>query len=226
LKAMILAAGRGVRMRPLTNTTPKPLLPVCGRPLIAHLIDRLRGAGFDDIVINVSHLGAAIEGALGDGAALGVRIVYSREAEALETAGGIAAALPLLGDRPFVVANGDIYSEYEFERLRPIARQLARGSLAHLVLVANPPHHRAGDFCLRRGVLALEGEPRLTFSGIGVYRPELFSPLAPGARHSLAALLREPISRGEIGGEQYHGLWLDVGTPQRLAELDQHLAGR
>jgi MurNAc alpha-1-phosphate uridylyltransferase len=213
-------------MRPLTDTTPKPLLPVCGRPLIAHLIERLRRAGFDDIVINVSHLGATIERALGDGAALGVRIAYSREREALETAGGIAAALPLLGKRPFVAVNGDIYTEYEFERLHQFAEKLATGTLAHLVLAANPPHHPAGDFCLRHGVLALEGEPRLTFCGIGAYHPELFSPLAPGVRHSLAALLREAISRGQIGGEQYYGLWLDVGTPQRLDELEQHLVGK
>jgi MurNAc alpha-1-phosphate uridylyltransferase len=191
-----------------------------------HLIERLRRSGFDDIVINVAHLAAAIEGALGDGAALGVRIAYSREREALETAGGIAVALPLLGDRPFVVVNGDIYSDYEFERLRPLARKLATGRLAHLVLAANPPHHPAGDFCLRQGVLALEGEPRLTFCGIGVYHPELFSLLAPGDRYSLAALLREAISRGQVGGEQYDGLWLDIGTPQRLAELERHLAGR
>lgn len=226
MKAMILAAGRGVRMRPLSDTTPKPLLPVRGRPLIAHLIERLRRSGFDDIVINVSHLGAAIEAALGDGAALGVRIAYSREREALETAGGIAAALPLLGTRPFVAVNGDIYTEYGFERLQQFAEELASGALAHLVLAANPPHHPAGDFCLRQGVLALDGEPRLTFCGIGAYHPELFTPLAPGDRCSLASLLRAPISRGRVGGEQYHGQWLDVGTPQRLAELERHLAGR
>jgi MurNAc alpha-1-phosphate uridylyltransferase len=223
---MILAAGRGVRMRPLTDTTPKPLLPVGGRPLVVHLIERLRRAGFEDIVINVSHLGPLIESTLGDGAAFGVRIAYSREREALETAGGIAAALPLLGGRAFMAVNGDIYCEYEFESLREIGKKLSPDRLAHLVLTANPPHHPGGDFCLRDGVVALDGEPRLTFCGIGVYHPRLFSDIAPGERHSLAALLREPMGRGAIGGEQYSGLWLDIGTPERLARLEQHLAGR
>ena len=224
MKAMILAAGRGVRMRPLTDSTPKPLLPVRGKPLVVHLIERLRRAGFADIVINVAHLGAMIESALGDGAALGVRIAYSREARALETAGGIAAALPLLGEGPFVVANGDIYSDFSFERLRPIAQVLSEHTLAHLVLVDNPPHHAAGDFCLRQGMLMAEGVPRLTFSGIGTYHPALFSALAPGVRHGLAALLREPIASGRVSGEHHQGLWFDVGTPERLAQL-QHLVG-
>jgi MurNAc alpha-1-phosphate uridylyltransferase len=223
---MILAAGRGERMRPLTDSVPKALLALRGRPLIAYLIERLRHAGFDDIVINVSHLGAMIERALGDGSALGMRIVYSREREALETAGGIAAALPWLGDQPFVVANSDVYSEYDFRRLRAGAETLAIGRPAHLVMVANPAHHPQGDFCLRRGMLALEGEQRLTYSGIGAYHPCLFSTLAPGTRHALAALLRDPIARGEVSGEEFRGLWCDVGTPQRLAELDQRLAGK
>ena len=226
MKAMILAAGRGVRMRPLTDSTPKPLLSVCGKPLVVHLIEQLRRSGFDDIVINVSHLGAMIEGVLGDGAALGVRIAYSREAVALETAGGIAGALPLLGDGPFVVANGDIYSDFEFGRLRTVAETFSNGTLAHLVLVGNPPHHAAGDFCLREGMLAAEGSPRLTFSGIGAYHPALFSAMAPGAHHALAALLREPIASGRVSGEHYRGWWLDVGTPERLAQLEHHLAER
>jgi MurNAc alpha-1-phosphate uridylyltransferase len=226
MKAMILAAGRGVRMRPLTDFTPKPLLPVCGKPLVVHLIERLQRSGFADLVINVSHLGAMIESALGDGAALGVRIVYSREAEALETAGGIARALPLLGDGPFVAANGDIYSDFEFGRLRAAAEKLSTGTLAHLVLVDNPPHHAAGDFCLREGMLVAEGSPRLTFSGIGAYHPALFSAVAPGARHALAALLQAPIASGRVSGEHHRGLWLDVGTPERLAQLEYRLAGR
>ena len=221
---MILAAGRGERMRPLTDAVPKPLLPVRGKPLIVHLIERLRRAGLDDLVINVSHLGAALERALGDGAALGVRIAYSREREALETAGGIAAALPLLGDQPFVAVNGDIYCDYAFERLDAVARTLGGEALAHLVLAANPPHHPEGDFCLHAGRLAREGGPRLTFCGIGAYHPRLFAALTPGDRYALAALLRVPIDRGQIGGECYEGLWFDVGTPQRLAELEERLA--
>lgn len=226
MKAMILAAGRGARMRPLTDSIPKPLLPVRGKPLVVHLIEQLRQAGFADIVINVAHLGAMIEGALGDGAAHGVRIRYSREASALETAGGIAAALPLLGDGPFVVANGDIYSDFEFARLRLAAHALSQDTLAHLVLVENPPHHAAGDFCLRDGRLASEGAPRLTFCGIGVYHPELFAALVAGARHGLAALLRGPIASGRISGERHHGVWFDVGTPERLAQLDSFLRSR
>ena len=221
---MILAAGRGERMRPLTDSTPKCLLPVRGRPLITHLIEQLRRAGFVEIVINVSHLGAMVERALGDGSALGVGIAYSREPEALETAGGIAAALPLLGSEPFAAANGDVYSDFEFGRLRAAAQHLAPERPAHLVLVGNPAHHSAGDYCLRQGMLAMEGEPRLTFSGIGAYHPALFAPLAPPARYRLAALLREPIALGRVTGEQHRGLWHDVGTPQRLAELEHLLA--
>jgi MurNAc alpha-1-phosphate uridylyltransferase len=225
MKAMILAAGRGVRMRPLTDSIPKPLLPVCGRPLVVHLIGQLRRAGFEDIVINVAHLGALIERALGDGTALGVRVTYSREAVALETAGGIAAALPLLGEGPFVVANGDIYSDFAFERLIPVGRTLSHGHPAHLVLVRNPPHHAAGDFCLRDGVVAADDSPRLTFAGIGAYHPALFATVAPGSRHALAPLLQELIARGRVTGERHEGLWHDVGTPERLAELERRLSG-
>jgi len=220
---MILAAGRGMRMRPLTDSTPKPMLPVCGRPLIALLIERLRRCGFDRLVINVSHLGAVIEGALGDGAALGVSIAYSREADALETAGGIANALPLLGEGPFVVANGDIYSDFDFRRLHAVARGLSAAQPAHLVLVENPPHHPAGDYALRAGRLAEGDGPRLTFSGIGVYHPALFSLLAPGRPYPLAQLLRPPITQGRVSGERHDGLWMDIGTPARLADLERHL---
>jgi MurNAc alpha-1-phosphate uridylyltransferase len=224
MKAMILAAGRGVRMRPLTDSIPKCLLPVRGRPLITYLIEQLRRGGFGEIVINVSHLGTLVESALGDGAAFGVRIAYSREAEPLETAGGIAAALPLLGSGAFAVANGDVYSDFEFARLRSVGCRLAPEQPAHLVLVGNPVHHPEGDYCLRHGMLALEGGSRLTFSGIGAYHPSLFGQIAPHARCQLAALLREPIARARVSGEEYAGMWQDVGTPQRLAELERHLA--
>src|SRR5262245_25263011 len=167
MKAMILAAGRGERMRPLTDRLPKAMLEAGGRPLVARLIERLARAGFTELVINVSHLGETIERGLGDGAALGVRIAYSREASALETGGGIAYALPLLGDAPFVAANCDVYCDFDFGRLRAAGDALARGgAAAHLVLVDNPPHHPAGDFCLEGGRVSAAGHERLTFSGI------------------------------------------------------------
>ena len=224
MKAMILAAGRGERMRPLTDRVPKPLLEAGGRPLIEHLIDRLARAGFSDLVVNVSHLGERIERALGDGARLGVRITYSREAEALETGGGIAYALPLLGDRPFVAVNSDIYCDFDFARLRPAAAALAPGG-AHLVLVDNPSHHPRGDFSLSGGRLSPEGPPPLhTFSGIGVYAPALFAGVAPGSKCQLAALLRPAMAQGRVSGERHAGVWMDVGTPQRLADLERVLA--
>ena len=220
IKAMILAAGRGERMRPLTDRVPKAMLAAGGRPLIVHLIERLARAGFLDLVINVSHLGESIERGLGDGAAYGVRIVYSRERTALESGGGIAYALPLLGDAPFVVANCDVYSDFDFTRLKAAAGQLAGGGLAaHLVLVENPAHHTAGDFCLRDGKIAAAGQWPLTFSGIGAYAPQLFAGVAAGARCQLAALLRPAIARGRVSGEHHRGRWMDVGTPERLAEL-------
>ncbi|HXF67819.1 MAG TPA: nucleotidyltransferase family protein [Burkholderiales bacterium] len=226
MKAMILAAGRGQRMRPLTDRLPKALLRAGGRPLIVHLIERLARAGFTELVINVSHLGGLIERALGDGAALGVHIAYSREAHALETGGGIAYALPLLGPAPFVVVNGDIYTDFDFARLACAAEALGPGRLAHLVLVDNPPHHPRGDFCLRAGKVTQEGARRLTFSGIGAYAPQLFASLAPGARGPLRALLVPAMAQGRVSGEHHRGLWLDVGTPQRLAELRRALAAR
>jgi N-acetyl-alpha-D-muramate 1-phosphate uridylyltransferase len=227
MKAMILAAGRGERMRPLSDSVPKPMLPVAGKPLIAWLIERLAGCGIADIVINVSHLAGLIEDALGDGGSLGVRIVYSRERVALETAGGIAAALPLLGGTPFLAINGDVYSDFDFARLAPVAARLSRsGDLAHLVLVDNPPHHPRGDFSLDDGVIRNGGASCFTFSGIGVYHPALFEPVTPGARFQLERLLRGPILQGRIRGECYDGLWLDVGTPERLAQLRRLLARR
>lgn len=220
MKAMILAAGLGRRMRPLTEQTPKPLLSVAGRPLILHQIERLRRAGFRELVINVSWLGEQIEQHLGDGSELGVAIQYSREDEPLETAGGIVQALPLLGDEPFAVVNGDIFSDYDFARL-PRAPE----GPVHLVLVDNPEHNPDGDFRLTEGgrVGVDQGTP-LTFSGIGVYRPECFAGLERG-EHKLGPLLQRAVARGEVTGEHYAGPWLDVGTPERLAELDRQLRG-
>ena len=222
---MILAAGRGERMRPLSERVPKPLLAVAGRPLIEHLIERLARAGFRELVVNVSHLAAHIEGALGDGSRHGVRIVYSREEQALETGGGIAFALPLLGDAPFVVLNSDIYCDFDCGRLAAAGAALERGTLvAHLVLVDNPPHHPAGDFSLAGGRVSADGMPRLTFSGIGAYSPALFAGVERGAKCQLAALLRPAMAQGRVAGEQHRGLWMDVGTPQRLADLERALA--
>jgi MurNAc alpha-1-phosphate uridylyltransferase len=225
MRAMILAAGRGERMRPLTDTCPKPLLPVGGRPLIGWHLQRLAAAGFRDVVINHAWLGERIEAALGDGAAYGLRIRYSAETEALETAGGIAKALPLLGDGPFLVVNGDVWCDWDPGRARSIADRLdALGWLAWCVLVANPGHHPRGDFALDHGRLRTDdaGE-RLTFAGIGVYRPELFASVPAGGRAPLAPLLREAAAGGRAGAELHPGRWVDVGTPQRLAELDAQL---
>lgn len=216
---MILAAGRGERMRPLTDHTPKPLLPVAGKPLIVWHLERLARAGFREIVINHAHLGEQIETLLGDGAAWGVRIAYSAEPPgALETAGGIANALPRLGDEPFLVVNGDIYCEWDFARARSVAVDLA-----HLVLVDNPTHHPAGDFRLSNGKVGAGDTAQLTFSGIGIYRPELFAGIARGSVAKLAPLLNAAMAVGRVGGEHYTGAWVDVGTPERLAALDIQL---
>lgn len=218
---MILAAGRGERMRPLTDRTPKPLLPVAGKPLIVWHLERLARAGFREIVINHAHLGDQIEALLGDGGAWGVAIRYSAEpAGALETAGGIANALPLLGDDPFLVVNGDIYCEWDFARGRTA---LQFGDQAYLVLVPNPPHHAGGDFALRAGRVADDGEPRFTFTGIGIYRAALFAGIERGKPAKLAPLLRAAMAEDRVGGELHAGRWVDVGTPQRLEELDAEL---
>jgi len=225
MKAMILAAGRGERMRPLSDCLPKPLLPVAGRPLIVHLIERLARAGFSELVVNVSHMADHIVGALGDGSRHGVRIVYSHEEQALETGGGIAYALPLLGDAPFVALNSDIYCDFDLARLAAPRAALARGALAaHLVLVDNPPHHPTGDFSLAGGRVSEDGMPRLTFSGIGAYSPALFAGVERGAKCQLAALLRPAMAQGRVAGELHRGMWMDVGTPQRLGELERQLA--
>jgi N-acetyl-alpha-D-muramate 1-phosphate uridylyltransferase len=215
MKAMILAAGRGERMRPLTDRTPKPLLAVGGRALIEHHLEALARAGCSEVVINHAHLGEQIERALGNGARYGLRIRYSPEGSALETGGGICHALPLLGERPFVVVNGDIWTRYAYGGLPRDPE-----GLAHLVLVDNPPHHPAGDFVLVDGAVCAAGGPRLTFSGIGVYRPELFGGCTPDA-FPLAPLLRRAMAAGQVSGEHYRGPWIDVGTPERLAEADQ-----
>lgn len=224
MKAMILAAGRGERMRPLTDHTPKPLLPAGGKPLIVWHIERLAKAGITELVINHAHLGAQIEEALGDGNRFGVQIHYSPEhPAALETAGGIAHALHLLGDGPFAVVNGDIWCDYDFAGLPQRAATLQLGNdAAHLVLVNNPAHHPEGDFGLHAGRVN-DSQPKLTFSGIGVYRPSLFSRLDRNCAAPLGPLLRAQIARGKVSGEHHTGRWVDVGTPQRLADLDNEL---
>lgn len=224
MRAMILAAGRGERMRPLTDTVPKPLLTVGGRSLIARHVENLAAAGVRDIVINHAHLGAMIEASLGDGSAFGVAIHYSREGVALETAGGIALALPLLGSDPFLVVNGDIYCEFDFAALtRQVAAMRLSGSVAHLVLVDNPPHHPRGDFAVVDGRLRNEGACRFTYSGIGLYCPRLFAGVTPGAKAALGPLLRQAVDADAVTGEHYPGRWEDVGTPERLAALDRSL---
>jgi MurNAc alpha-1-phosphate uridylyltransferase len=231
MKAMILAAGRGERMRPLTDSTPKPLLPVGGKPLIVWHLERLAQAGLRDVVINHAHLGAQIESALGDGKRWDLSIRYSPEPEgALEAAGGIANALPLLGNgEPFLVVNGDIFCDWDLGRAGQV---LLPGNLAHLVLVPNPQHHPQGDFSLagRKVAAGIEdaasdGGPGqiFTFSGIGIYRPQLFAGIPQAHPAKLAPLLRTAMAAGSISGELHQGRWVDVGTPQRLAQLDAEL---
>lgn len=216
MKAMILAAGFGKRMRPLTDDTPKPLLKAGGRTLIEYHIEALAQAGFTELVINTAWLGEQIEAHLGSGERFGVRIEYSREGEPLETAGGIVRALPLLGEGPFVVVNGDIWTDFDFRRLH---REPA--GLAHLLLVDNPQHNADGDFALdESGHVHDHGE--LTFAGIGLYHPDLFAGLDAGER-KLAPLLRQAMAAGRVTGEKHEGRWVDVGTPERLKELDQIL---
>ena len=224
MKAFILAAGRGERMRPLTDHTPKPLLVAGGKPLIFWHLERLAAAGFKEIVINHAHLGALIEQTLGDGAQWGLHIQYSPEPPgALETAGGIATALPLLGDEPFLVVNGDVYCDFDFGRFFQLT---AKGwqAPAHLVMVANPAHHTGGDFSLDGGkVIYANGEQTFTYAGIGVFSPSFFANVKPDTVMKLRPLLDEAIRLGTLTGERFAGHWVDVGTPQRLAELDQEL---
>lgn len=218
MKAMILAAGRGERMRPLTDHTPKPLLKVGGKSLIAWHLERLAAAGFKDIVINHAHLGVQIENALGNGSQWGVRIQYSPEKIALETAGGIANAMPLLGDAPFLVVNGDVYTDIDFAALK-----LAPPNLAHLVMVDNPPQHAAGDFTLCNGKLSVDGTEKLTFSGVGIYAPSLFADVVRGEAAKLAPLLKAAMAQGFVSGSHHQGAWHDIGTPERLQALDSQL---
>lgn len=220
--AMILAAGRGERMRPLTDHLPKPLLRVGGDPLIVHLIRRLAAAGIRDLVINHAHLGERIVEALGSGERFGVRIRYSHEAEGgLETGGGIFHALPLISTDPFLVVNGDIWTDYPFDRLPPALGE----DLAHLVLVDNPPHHPDGDFVLEDARVRARGDGRLTFSGVGLYARAVFAGCRPG-KFPLAPLLRAAMERDRVRGEHYRGHWWDVGTSQRLEALDAELSRR
>ncbi len=221
MKCMILAAGSGTRMRPLTDTTPKPLLKVGGIPLIVWHIERLAHDGYTDIVINIAHLGYQIPEALGDGSEWGVNITYSDEQEegGLETAGGIIKALPLLGDQAFLVLNGDIWTDYDFQD----HRKLAEGILAHLVLVPNPEHNPEGDFALD-GNRVIDNR-QYTFSGIGYYSPKLFDGV-PYGKSALAPLLRAAIKEGKVTGELYEGEWLDIGTPERLELLNAQLMNR
>jgi MurNAc alpha-1-phosphate uridylyltransferase len=226
MKAMILAAGRGERMRPLTDSVPKPLLEAGGKPLIAWHLHNLAAAGFREVVVNHAHLGSLLEAELGDGSRQGISIRYSAETEALETAGGIAAALPLLGER-FAVVNGDIWCDYDFSRLHTALRD---EDLAHLVLVDNPPQHAGGDFVLRDGRVQSRSDQRgpdqrLTFSGIGVYRASLFGSVLPGTKARLAPLLTAAMDDNRAGGEHFRGRWCDVGTPERLYALRAELQG-
>ena len=222
MKAMILAAGKGERMRPLTLHTPKPLVPVAGVPLIEYHLRGLAAAGFKEVVVNHAWLGVQIENHLGDGTKWGLSISYSAEGEPLETGGGIFKALPLLGTEPFVLVNGDIWSEYDFSCLP----QKLTG-LAHLVLVDNPGHHDKGDFCLQQGLVTdgKEGAQTLTYSGIAVINPQLFKDCSAGA-FKLAPLLRQAMEQGQVTGEHYRGHWVDVGTLERLAEVEQLIEGR
>lgn len=215
MKAMILAAGKGERMRPLTLHMPKPLLPVAGKALIEYHIEALARAGFTELVINHAWLGEQLEVALGDGSRYGVRICYSVEPQPLETGGGIFNALPLLGDAPFVLVNGDVWTDYDFALL---PRQLDAD--AHLVLVDNPAHHPQGDFALVSGQVRSHGPSLLTYSGIAVLRPQLFAGCVAGA-FPLAPLLRKAMAEGRASGEHYAGRWLDVGTVERLAQAEQ-----
>jgi N-acetyl-alpha-D-muramate 1-phosphate uridylyltransferase len=221
MKAMILAAGRGERMRPLTDHTPKPLLKAGGKTLIEYHIESLAASGFRDLVINYAHLGAQIEAALGNGERYGVQITWSREPDgALETGGGIFQALPLLDADTFLAVNADIWTDYPFAHLaRPI------DGLAHLVLVDNPPEHPQGDFVLRGSRVLAEGSPTLTFSGIGVYHRDLFRGCQAG-RFPLAPLLRSAMQHGRVSGEYYSGEWRDIGTPERLQALDRLVCAR
>jgi len=222
MKAMILAAGRGERMRPLTDHTPKPLLAAGGKPLIVWHLEKLAAAGFGEVIVNHAHLGEQIEATLGDGSKWGLTIHYSPEPPgALETAGGIAKALPLLGDAPFLIVNGDVYCDVDFPAFTD--RDCPAGG-AHLLLVANPAHHGGGDFSLDGAHIIPAGAGQtLTYAGIGIFSPAMFAPVPIGQPMKLRPLLDAAIAAGTLTGERHAGCWVDVGTPQRLAALDKTL---
>lgn len=219
MRAMILAAGRGERMRPLTDNTPKPLLKVAGKPLLQYHVESLAQSGFTDLVINHARFGQQIEQYFGDGSAYGVQIRYSAEGETpLETGGGIKQALGLLGEKPFLVVNGDIWTDYNFSSLpATLTRQ------AHIVLVDNPAHHQTGDFALKDDVVWKQGPSLLTYSGISLFHPDFFADCEEAA-FPLAPLLHRAIEKRQLSGEYYCGKWMDIGTPERLAELEQILS--
>ena len=223
MKAMLLAAGRGERLRPLTDRVPKALVPVGGKPLLAWHLERLAAADCREAVINVSHLAGQIVDYVGDGARFGLHVAYSREAEPLETAGGIAQALPLLGSAVFLLVNADIYCEVPFRPL--LARDLG-DLLAHLVMVSNPPHRAQGDFSLNAGFVGNEGAPRYTYAGVAVMSPRLVEAVKRGDKAPLAPLLRRAADERRLSGEVFRGLWQDVGTAERLAELETELTAR
>lgn len=218
MKAMILAAGRGERLRPLTNTIPKPLIEVRGKPLIAWHLEKLANAGFRQVVINVSYLGHQIVDALGTGSQWSVSIDWSEEAEPLETAGGIATARSMLGKEPFLLVNADVFCRVPFAPLRSLA---LAGRIGHLVMVPNPSFRPQGDFSLSNGLVGNLAAPRYTYSGIAVLDPRIVDPVVPGTKAPLAPLLRNSAESGRLGGELYTGLWSDVGTHERLDELNR-----
>lgn len=225
MKAMILAAGLGKRMRPLTDTLPKPLLSVGGKPLLVYHLERLREQGVTEFVINTAWLGEKIEAALGDGSAWGVAIEYSREQEPLETGGGLLQALPLLGGEPFLLVNGDIWTDYPFDRL--LSLRLTDDQLGHLVLAPNPRHHQQGDFALHEGLLLQNTtlDQGFTFSGISLLRPQLIGEYSERRQtFPLREALAEGIAQNRLSGEVYSGAWWDIGTPERLRELDELLS--
>ena len=220
MKAMILAAGRGERLHPLTDRVPKPLLEVGGKPLVAWHLERLAAAGISEIVINLSHLGEQIAQALGDGSPWGLQVTYSQEPEPLETAGGLAFARAQLGEAPFLLLNGDVYCELS---LSALCRRALGSALAHLVLVPNPGFRHGGDFSLAAGLAGNGAAPRYTYAGVAVISPQLVNAVAPGTRAPLAPLLRAAADAGRVSGELYEGVWADIGTADHLAGLDARL---
>ncbi|UCH50026.1 MAG: nucleotidyltransferase family protein [Betaproteobacteria bacterium] len=225
---MVLAAGRGERMRPLTDSKPKPLLEVGGRPLIEHHLIKLAAAGFKRIVINHAHLGEQIVSALGNGERWNITIQFSAEPEALETAGGIANALALINSKAFAVVNSDVFSDYDYAGLKVAAQRLLNDArwLAHLVLVDNPEHNPAGDFALQDGIVEPDTNEKLTFGGLAAYRADMFAALKPGEKKALGPILKTQVKAGRVSGEHYHGSWTDVGTRERLAHVNQLVARR